>query len=271
MTDWADYQEETANFFRSMGLEAKTNAPIKGVRTSHNIDVAVRSKHVGFDLIWLVECKLWKTAVSKLHVLALREIVSDIGADRGIIMAEKGFQSGALEAAQLTNVQLTSLAELKVSASHALGMARLRQIQERLDKCWARYFGLSKEVRIKHSLRQPWWDASHEYESYTVFQVAIFVLNHAFARGFPIMRDRRNPFLQEIVTDDGSNCLAKTPAELIESLEPMIAELEDRLDVVYSAMSSAETIPTVPDETALAVNQPLTVFLFPGPKPDEYS
>ncbi len=35
------------------------------------------------DIVWIVECKHWKTAVSKLHVLDLREIVSDIGADRG--------------------------------------------------------------------------------------------------------------------------------------------------------------------------------------------
>ncbi len=96
MADWAHYQEETAEFFRSIGLEANTNVTIRGVRTSHDVDVVVRSNHVGFDLLWLVECKYWKTPVSKLHVLALREIVSDIGADRGILMAERGFQSGVL-------------------------------------------------------------------------------------------------------------------------------------------------------------------------------
>jgi restriction endonuclease len=124
MAEWSDYQEEVAKFFRSIGLQADTNVTLKGVRTSHDIDVVVRSNHVGFDLLWLVECKHWKTAVSKLHVLALREIVSDLGADRGILMAESGFQSGAQEAARLTNVQLTSLAELKVTASDALGRAQ---------------------------------------------------------------------------------------------------------------------------------------------------
>jgi hypothetical protein len=37
-------------------------------------------------------------------VLALRQIVTDVGADRGILLSEKGFQSGAVEAATLTNV-----------------------------------------------------------------------------------------------------------------------------------------------------------------------
>jgi restriction system protein len=113
MADWSDYQENTAEFFRNIGLYAMTDETIRGARTSHNVDVVVRSNHLGFDLLWLVECKHWNTPVSKLHVLALREIVSDTGADRGIMMAESGYQSGAVEAANLTNVQLTSLAELR--------------------------------------------------------------------------------------------------------------------------------------------------------------
>ncbi|MDM9541668.1 restriction endonuclease, partial [Klebsiella pneumoniae] len=84
-TTWEDYQEEAASFFRSLGLEATTNVRVNGIRTHHDIDVLVKSHHAGFDIIWLVECKHWKNPVSKLHVLALREIVTEIGADRGIL------------------------------------------------------------------------------------------------------------------------------------------------------------------------------------------
>lgn len=124
MAEWSDYQEEVAKFFRSIGLQADTDVTLNGARTSHDIDVVVRTNHVGFDLLWLIECKHWKRAISKLHVIALREIVSDLGADRGILMSESGFQSGAQEAARLTNVQLTSLAELTVTARDALGRAQ---------------------------------------------------------------------------------------------------------------------------------------------------
>ena len=93
-----------------LGLNAVTDVTVKGVRTSHDLDVLVTSHYVGFDITWLVECKHWKTPVNKLHVLALREIVSDVGADRGILLSESGFQSGAIEAANLTNIQVTSLA-----------------------------------------------------------------------------------------------------------------------------------------------------------------
>ena len=51
-TNWIEYQEETAAFFRSLNLEAETNVTIQGVRTSHDVDVLVKSHHVGFDVAW---------------------------------------------------------------------------------------------------------------------------------------------------------------------------------------------------------------------------
>jgi len=65
--------------------------------------------------------------VTKLHVLALREIVADVGADRGILLSEAGFQSGAIEAAKLTNVHVTSLARLRDTATAEVMAMRLRE------------------------------------------------------------------------------------------------------------------------------------------------
>src|SRR5690349_4327718 len=86
--DWKDYQQEAAEFFRSLGMSAHVDVTLQGARTTHDVDVVVRSKHIGFEVLWLVECKHWKSPVSKLHVLGLREIVSDLGADRGILLCE---------------------------------------------------------------------------------------------------------------------------------------------------------------------------------------
>src|SRR5437899_12186894 len=127
---WKEYQEEAAAFFRALGLDAETDATVQGVRTRHDIDVLVRSHHVGFDVTWLVECKHWMSRVSKLHVLALREIVADVGADRGILLSETGFQSGAIEAATLTNVHVTSLADVRRTASNEIMSMRLRELYD---------------------------------------------------------------------------------------------------------------------------------------------
>ena len=62
MTDWKKYQEDVADLFRSLGLSVATEEPVEGVRTSHNVDVVVRSKQAGIDQLWLIECKNWKQA-----------------------------------------------------------------------------------------------------------------------------------------------------------------------------------------------------------------
>lgn len=153
MPDWKDYQEQAAEFFRSLGLEANTDVTIQGVRTKHDVDVLVKSRLYGFSLTWIVECKHWKDAVSKLHVLALREIVSDTGADRGILLSEAGFQSGAIEAANLTNVQVTSLADLNVTAREQISAVRLRELYDSVEQCKARYWEIPKRKRIADDLR----------------------------------------------------------------------------------------------------------------------
>lgn len=151
--NWKEYQEEAAAFFRSLNLEAETNVAIKGVRTKHDVDVLVKSHHVGFDVTWIIECKHWKSRVSKLHVLALREIVTDVGADRGILLSEVGFQSGAIEAATLTNVRVTSLADIRGTASFEIVSMRLRELYDRVELSRERYWEIPKEIRIKYGLR----------------------------------------------------------------------------------------------------------------------
>jgi hypothetical protein len=148
-----DYQEEAAEFFRSLGLDANTDVTVPGVRTDHDVDVLVTSRNYGFDVTWIVECKHWKAPVSKLHVLALRRIVIDTGADRGILLAENGFQSGAVEAANLTNVQVTSLADLNVTAREQISAARFGELYDRVEECHYRCRKLPKYTRIEDGLR----------------------------------------------------------------------------------------------------------------------
>ncbi|HZL06895.1 MAG TPA: restriction endonuclease, partial [Coriobacteriia bacterium] len=117
---WQEYQEEAAALFRSLGLEATTDARLDGVRGAHDVDVVVRSRRAGLEQFWVVECKWRRRRVEKLHVTALAEIVRDVGADRGVLLSEVGFQAGAVRMAYKSNVTLTSLAELREEAAEEL-------------------------------------------------------------------------------------------------------------------------------------------------------
>lgn len=226
MSDWHEYQEAAARFFREIGMEANTDVSLEGVRTKHDIDVVVRSKSVGFDLLWVVECKHWKDPVSKLHILGLRQIVNDLGADRGILLSESGFQKGAMEAASLTNVYPTSMAELRRSANDDLARMRLALISERLEICKARYWSHSKSVRIDYGLRPevpaPGWSGDVEMNRVSA------VLQVAYSGVLPVKHEGI------YFPDDLVEVVDIT--ELIEWMELCLGEVESRLDTAEEAM-----------------------------------
>lgn len=132
--NWRRYQEETAEFFRSLGCEADIEAKVSGVRAGHKIDVWVRFRKFGLETRWVIECKHWNSSVTKEKVLVLRSIVEDVGADRGILISSSGYQSGAVRAAEKTNVTLTDLDGLKETAQQDLSASVLHCIETRAVK-----------------------------------------------------------------------------------------------------------------------------------------
>jgi restriction system protein len=220
--DWKGYQEEAAALFRSMGLDATTDVTVQGVRTKHDVDVVVKSHHAGFGVTWLIECKHWKTPVSKLHVLALREIVSDFGADRGILLCEAGFQSGAIEAANLTNVQVTSLERVRTTAGGDISAMRLRELYDRVESCRLRYWDLPKSHRIQHGLRFDVGDCG--YSGARVVEICGDLITRAFRGVYPFQSDSLAWLLAF-----GKDKQFASPEEVAATITPMVEELEQRL------------------------------------------
>ena len=101
MKQWERYQHQAAELLRELGFSAEVNASLTEPNGAvHAIDVAARRTVAGVDLLWIVECKLWKRRVPIEKVDALRSRVLNLGADRGLLMSESGFQSGAIRTAK---------------------------------------------------------------------------------------------------------------------------------------------------------------------------
>lgn len=88
---WKNYEEQTAEMFRRLGCHSEVDATVKGARAKHKIDVWVGFTRYGIEAKWVVDCKFWRTAVTKEKVLALISVVADVGADRGILVSQRGF------------------------------------------------------------------------------------------------------------------------------------------------------------------------------------
>ncbi|MGN6830719.1 restriction endonuclease [Paucibacter sp. M5-1] len=112
-TDWRDLQNLVAQMFAEMGCTAEVGVKVSLVRGNKEIDVFVEDPAAAPPHRYLVECKLWKSRVSQETVHAFRTVVADCGAHRGYIVSSSGFQSGAYEAAQRTNVDLVTFDQLQ--------------------------------------------------------------------------------------------------------------------------------------------------------------
>jgi hypothetical protein len=156
--DWFNFQEEICEHFINLGANASTNVKVDGVRGPSNIDVLVESKHLGTDFKWLVEAKHWKSKVTKEIVHAFSNVVQNTGSDRGFIISKVGFQSGAFEAATMSNISLYTFEELKKNTNHLFLTNILKQYLNRTIILSTRYWSHDKSVRIKYKLRFEIWD-----------------------------------------------------------------------------------------------------------------
>lgn len=116
--DWLAYQNEVAAVFRDLHCTAEVNKTVMSARGPQNIDVYVTFQQFGYETRWVVECKLWSRPVPRDVVHTLRSKVQDVGAHRGLIFSENGFQSGAHEAAQATNILLQDTLDAFRTTAH---------------------------------------------------------------------------------------------------------------------------------------------------------
>lgn len=104
--DWKDLQIRVAKIFSDMGYDAEIEKDLALVRGKVNVDVFATRKILNTEETQIAECKYWTTAVPKTVVHSVRTILSDYGANTGYIISRKGFQEGAYEAVQNSNLHL---------------------------------------------------------------------------------------------------------------------------------------------------------------------
>lgn len=93
--------------WRNAGLPSKSKK-VKLVRGQAEIDVYAEETLKGRKYIILCGCKHWRAAVPQTVVHSFRSVMTDVGAHKGYIISSSGFQSGARDAAQMTNVELVT-------------------------------------------------------------------------------------------------------------------------------------------------------------------
>lgn len=105
-SDWKDLQLQVARILHECGMQATTDQSIETVRGQVNVDVFAEDSGQIPAGRYICECKHWSSRVPKTVVHGFRTVVADFGANLGFLISSAGFQSGAYEAAEKSNVKL---------------------------------------------------------------------------------------------------------------------------------------------------------------------
>ena len=220
--DWFEFQERIKQIYYKLGCDAETNVKLKGVRTFHDVDILVRSKFLGNNIRWIVEAKYWKRKISKLHVLALRQIVDDTGCDRGFIISNAGFQKGAIEAAQTSNVVLMTFDELELISNAVFHFDILKTFYRRINYISCRYYAHSKSTRIEYGLRQEVYNPTGEFDAYFILHTIAYAIKQGLKNEYPILL---NTYLNEQYGDSSADNFY----QLINWLNLNLVVLEEKI------------------------------------------
>lgn len=104
--NWKDLQNQAALILSECGFKAEVEKTINLVRGTVNVDVYAVDETQTPQTVYICECKRWASAVPKNVVHGFRTVLSDCGANWGLIISKAGFQGGAVEAAEFSNVRL---------------------------------------------------------------------------------------------------------------------------------------------------------------------
>lgn len=103
---WKELQSRVAQVFSELGCDVTLEKTVHLPRGSVALDIVVRDKSTAPHSLYVCECKHWSKRVPKSVVHGFRTVVSELGANRGFLIAGNGFQVGSIEAAEFTNIDL---------------------------------------------------------------------------------------------------------------------------------------------------------------------
>ncbi|MEM0519575.1 restriction endonuclease [Aequorivita flava] len=147
---WQDLQHKVGEILEQCGFQVEIEKSIKSVRGKVEIDVYAEENIKSRKYSIICECKHWKSKIPQNVVHGFRTVLSDLGANIGIIITTSDFQSGSIESADMTNIKLLSWEDFQMNF---------------FESWYSNYFYTT--MNVSHSVKQdynlvPWFDDLNE-------------------------------------------------------------------------------------------------------------
>lgn len=181
--DWRDLQTAVADILAQSGFSVQVEKVIPTVRGRAEIDVFGQENVEGRTYTVLCECKNWAARVPQNVIHGFRTVMVDSGANVGYIISTAGFQSGALTAAELTNIRLVTWLEFQSEFEQSWIAHHFQlTLENQLDTLW-RYTEPIPPYRLLDRLEE---NAQRAFlalrETHQPFWSALFTMFSRFLR-----------------------------------------------------------------------------------------
>lgn len=104
--NWKDLQDKVNFIFSCVGLISEKEKQIQTPRGSVEIDVYAVDPLSVDKIIYIVECKNWSNKIPQTVIHSFVTVMQETGSNIGYIISKKGFQKGATEYVNSTNIRL---------------------------------------------------------------------------------------------------------------------------------------------------------------------
>lgn len=112
-TDWKDLQDKVCLLLRQSGFIAEKEKSVTTPRGQVELDVYAIDPDSIDQISYVLECKYWTNRVDQSVIHSFMTIMNETGCNIGYIVSKNGFQSGAIDYVNFTNIRLFTFEELQ--------------------------------------------------------------------------------------------------------------------------------------------------------------
>lgn len=111
--DWGGFEKLVADLNSTGNVSVEHDVKLVGKSGApRQIDVLIRHKQGLIEHLVVIDCKHWRSRVSRAEVDALANTVRELNASRGVLFSIQGFESGAITQAKADGIELFTVREL---------------------------------------------------------------------------------------------------------------------------------------------------------------
>ncbi len=176
--DWKILQNGVCRIFNEIGLEAETNKEVTTPRGKVSLDVFAIDPGSVDKIQYIVECKNWNSSIPQSVIHSFTTVIHEVGAHVGYIVSKHGFQKGALDYLNNTNIKALTYKDFQ---NHYMEIWIDRYFCKKVDDVsdsliqYTEPFN-SRRERFKESLSdRQLKDFSELYDKYYLFGMMILV------------------------------------------------------------------------------------------------